>query len=121
MKLKNYVLFDKKFFASLQKLSVLDLDVCYSIPLAKTMREIKQEATVVFPIRDKIFEEFQVTTSNVDLLDPEKLNEFDKKIKDLLETEFEIPLLNKIVLDEKQIKGKISADDLLNLTDIVTY
>ena len=121
MKLKNSVLFDQKFFASLQKLAVLDLDLCYSIPLAKTIREIRQEAAVIFPIRDKIFEEFNITKTTLQDLDPSRTEDFNKKIKELLKTEFEVPLSDKIMLDDKQIKGKLSADDLLTLIDIVNY
>lgn len=121
MRLKNSVLFDQKFYSALLKLSKLDLDLCHSIPLAKSIRDIRQEASLIFPIRDKIFSEFGVTRETLDTLNADDKEKLNSKIRELFETEFEITLDYKITLNEKQIKGKLSADDLLTLDEIVEY
>lgn len=123
MKLKNAVLFDEKFYTAIVKLSKISLDIGDSILLAKTIKSLKDEGAIVFPIRDKIFDSFELDTKklNFDKLSKEQELEFNSKIADLLNTEFEIPLSEKIKLDIKQVKGKYSADDLLTIDDIVEY
>lgn len=123
MKLRNNVLFDEKFYAALLRLSKLDLDLKDSIPLAKTIKCLREEAATIFPIRDRIFGTYGIDKVKVDTsgLTDEQKSEFNNKIRELVETEFEVPLSQKIVLDPQQIKGKLSANDLLAITDIVEY
>ena len=121
MKIKNNKLFDKFFFKSLTSLSKLSLDAKYSIQLAKTIKEIKEESDIIFPIRDKIFEEYSINMETLDVshLDKEKVEEFNNKISELLNQEFDISLVDKIPVFE--IKGDITANDLLILDDILQY
>lgn len=121
IKLQNSVLFNKEFFNSLNKLISLDIDVKYSIKLAKTVRDIRTEGDIVFPIRDKIFKEFNVdqNTGDSSHLSEEQSVEFNNKLTNLVKEEFEISLDEKIPVDS--IHGTIAANDLLNLELIIKY
>lgn len=122
MKLKYEVLFDPGFVRSLNKLTKVDLDMKDAICLAKTIKTLTEEGKIAFPIRDDLFERFGIDKSkpNYDSLNEEARSEFDQKVTELLETEFEIQLKKKIVLSSS-IKGKISVDDLMTLDKIVEY
>lgn len=121
MKIKNNKLFDKFFFKSLNSLSMMSMGIQYSIQLAKTIKEIKEESDVIFPIRDKIFEDYSIDKDKLDAshLSEDEINEFNSKISDLLDEEFEISLIDKIPISG--IKGDITANDLLILDDILKY
>ena len=117
MKLKNKVLFDTLFMTSFKKLIKQPLQVSTSVELAKTFKVLSEQQKIVMSVRNTIAENLKIIKDGkINLENDEKKLEFNKRMNELIELEFEIPLNRKLKLPNSI---SISGEDLIVLEDIL--
>lgn len=117
MKLKNDVVFNVGFAKAFSGLLKLAFPAIISIQLVETLKALDEQQKNVFAVRDSLInrlgtrEEGKVTFETKEL-EVEFYSEMDK----LLALEFEIPLKEKLKLDNKI---QISGEDILILQPVL--
>lgn len=122
--IKTNLIFDKAFGEALNKLSSITLDsISDTISLAKVIKHIKEEATLIFKVRDDMFNNYGVTgwDGNIPQMeDKSKTPELFSKVDELFNKDIELPINNKFKTSDSMAK-LLSANDLMALEPILEY
>ena len=121
MKLQYKHIFDENFLNTLKYLSNEKLPVKLAVSIAKIIQTITQEQTIVFPVRDQLLKEYGVSgvSGGLPILeDSNKLEEFSGKIGELMSSEFDLPVADKLVLPDNI---EITSTQILTLEAILEF
>ena len=125
MNLKNDIVFNTEFAKAFNKLMKLAFSATISLQLIATLKTLNEQQKNVFAVRDSLLDrlakkddagKFKFVENMADFIDEASASEFFKEMDELLKLEFEIPLKEKLKLDEKI---QISAEDILVLKPVL--
>jgi len=125
MKLKSEVLFKDAFGIAFQKLLKLEFPATISLQIISAVKVLAEQQKNVFAVRDSLVSRCIIKSSSggiaqddgsIKFIDDEKREEFNKEMRSLLDTEFDIPIKEKIKLTDKI---QITGNDILILQDII--
>lgn len=117
MKLKNSIVLNVGFAKAFNSLLKLAFPAIVSIQLVETLKALDEQQKNVFAVRDSLISRLGKREEGKVLFDtPELEKEFYDEMDKLLDLEFEIPLKEKLKLDNKI---QISGEDILILQPVL--
>lgn len=117
MKLKNEIVFNSGFAKSFGSLLKLAFPATVTLQLLETLKALDEQQKNVFAVRDSLIDRLGARAeSGVKFNSPEAEKEFYSEMEKLLKLEFEIPLKEKLKLDDRI---QISGEDVLTLQPVL--
>lgn len=125
MKLKNDILFSAEFAKAFEKLMKLAFPATIAIQLVGTSKVLNEKQKDIFQVRDVLLErlakknengQIKTTDTGIEFIDQNSSDEFFSEMESLLNLEFDIPLVNKLKLDDRI---QISAQEILILRPVL--
>jgi len=117
MKLKNDIVFNPGFAKSFGSLLKLAFPATLTLQLLETLKALDEQQKNVFAVRDSLIDRLGTRAEGgVKFNSPEAEKEFYDEMDKLLKLEFEIPLKEKLKLDDRI---QISGEDVLTLQPVL--
>jgi hypothetical protein len=125
MQLKNEIVFNETFAKSFAKLLKQPFSATISLQLIATLKALNEQQNNVFAVRDSLLDRLAKKDSEgkivrndtgIEFLDDPSSIEFFNEMDGLVKLEFEVPLKEKLKLDDKI---QISAEEILALQPVI--
>ncbi len=117
MKLKNEVVLNPAFAKAFGQLLKMPFPATVALQLIETFKALDEQQKNVFAVRDTFLERLgKRESTGVKFNSPESEKEFYDEMDKLLKLEFEIPLKDKLTLDDKI---QISGEDIITLQPVL--
>ena len=116
MKLKNEIVFNAEFAKCFNRLLKAAFPATITLQLLETLKALDEQQKNVFSVRDSLLDRLATKETGIKFNSPEAEKEFYDEMDKLLKLEFEIPLKEKLKLDDRI---QISGEDVLILQPVL--